>query len=462
MTFPYEDRFAVHRTFPEQGSPRDEVLAELQVMAAVEDEVWEGGRCSGTPYSGDRDHYRFMTEAFGHFGHVDVHRRDLCPSATKFEAEIVAMTLDLLQGEAVAGTAPAGLVTGGGTSSIAHAVLAYREHGAQARGVDRPNLVVPETAHPAFDKACHLFGVTLRRAPVDPVTTEVDVAWVADHVDDQTLAVVGSACSHGYGTVDPVAALSDVALDRGVGLHVDGCLGAYILPFGQELGYEVPVFDYRVPGVTSISADAHKYGYALEGTSVLTFRDKAVRNAQYFYRTDWSGGRYSSPGMDGSRSGGLLAATWATMVQLGREGYRRYAQQIFSTARALQEAVRAHPELRIIGRPTVLFAFASDEIDVYLANDFLHARGWRLGGQQFPDALRMAVTRPQTGDGVVDAFAADLDEAVAYAHRHHGEPSQTGAVHGGVAGGTAGESDALVRAAMADLMDAQSAVPASG
>ena len=157
--------------------------------------------------------------------------------------------------------------------------------------------------------------------------------WVRDHIDDQTVALIGSACNYGYGTVDPISELSDVALERGIGLHVDGCLGGFILPFGQELGYDIPVFDYRIPGVTSISADTHKYGYAFKGSSVLSFRTKELRNAQYFYLTDWSGGKYTSPGMEGSRSGrpdrrhlgrhGADSATRATWATPGRSSRRR-------------------------------------------------------------------------------------------------------------------------------------------
>jgi glutamate/tyrosine decarboxylase-like PLP-dependent enzyme len=459
-SFPYADRYGVHRTLPEQGTPRDQVIAELRTMATEEDATWETGKCSGTMYCGDHDHYRFMNEAFGLFAHVNVLQRDMCPSATKFESEIIAMTLDLLHGGAVTGSVPAGIVTTGGTGSICHAILAYREHASRQRGVSRPNVIKPETAHPAFDKACHLFGVELRRAPVDPVTTAVDVDWVRDHIDGDTIALIGSACNYGYGTVDPIGSLGELALERGVGLHVDGCLGGFILPFGQELGYDVPVFDYRVPGVTTISADTHKYGYAFKGTSVLTFRDKELRNSQYFYLTDWSGGKYCSPGMEGSRSGGLIAATWAAMVQLGREGYRRYAKEIFETSVAMQEAVRAHPELRILGTPTFLFSFTSDEFDVYHVNDFMRTRGWRFNGQQYPNALHMAVTRPQTQPGVTEAFAADLADAVAYAHQHAGDTPQSGAIYGGVAGGMTDEADSFIKMVMADMMDAQQSVPA--
>ncbi|HUY65952.1 MAG TPA: pyridoxal-dependent decarboxylase [Acidimicrobiales bacterium] len=458
-TFPYEDRFEVHRRLPEHGTPRGQILDALRTMAGEEDASWESGKCSGTMYCGDHDHYGFMNEAFGLFAHVNVLQRDICPSATKFEAEIIAMTLDLLHAEAVDLGEPAGLVATGGTGSICHAVLAYREHGAQERGISRPNVIKPETAHPAFDKACHLFGVDLQVAPVDPVTTQVDTDWVEEHIDGNTVALVGSACNYGYGTIDPIAALSEVALRHGVGLHVDGCLGGFILPFAQELGYDVPVFDYRIPGVTSISADTHKYGYAFKGTSVLTFRDKAIRNSQYFFLTDWSGGKYCSPGMEGSRSGGLIAATWAAMVQLGRDGYLGYAKAIMETSTAMQASVRSHPELRIIGHPTFLFSFTSDEFDIYHVNDFMRLRGWRFNGQQYPNALHMAVTRPQTQEGVADAFAVDLNEAVGYARLHAAEAPKSGAVYGGVAGGMTDEADGFIKMVMGDMMDAQQAIP---
>jgi sphinganine-1-phosphate aldolase len=455
--FPYADRFALHQTLPEDGTAKEVVLEELAAMSAAENPTWEGGQCSGTMYCGDHDHYDYLNEAFSHFSYVNSLQRDMCPSSTKFEAEVIAMTLDLLGAAALTETTPAGLVTSGGSGSIAHAVLAYREHHPTA---GRPNMIKPETAHPAFSKAGHLFGVEMRIAPVDPVTTLVDVDWVADHVDENTVALIGSACNYGYGTVDPITELGALALERGVGLHVDGCLGGFILPFGRELGYDIAPFDFTVPGVTSISADTHKYGYALKGTSVLCFADKALRNDQYFYLTDWSGGKYCSPGMDGSRSAGLLAATWAAMVHLGRSGYRRYAEQIFSTSATMQAAVRSHDSLRIMGQPSFLFSFTSDEYDVYLVNDFLRTRGWRMNGQQYPNAIHMAVTRPQTQPGVAEKWAIDLGDAVAFALAHRDEAAKSGAIYGGVAGGMSEEADFFIKAVMADMMDQQSSIPA--
>lgn len=456
--FPYSDRLTVHRQLPEKGTGRQELLEALHAMARQEDSSWETGKCSGTMYSGDHDHYAFLNEVFGLFAHVNVLQRDMCPSATKFEAEIIAMTLDLLHAEAVDATNPAGLITTGGSGSILHAMAAYREQ-ARARGVDRANIIKPETAHPAFDKACHLLGMELVKAPVDPVTTQVDTAWVEAHIDGATAALVGSACNYGYGTIDPIAELSDLALGHQVGLHVDGCLGGFILPFGQQLGYDIPVFDFRLPGVTTISADTHKYGYAFKGTSVLCFRDQALRAAQYFMLADWSGGKYCSPGVEGSRSGGLIAATWAAMVSLGRQGYLEYAREIFSTSKAMQDAVATHPELRLMGQPTFLFSFTSVDFDIYHVNDFMRQRGWRFNGQQYPNALHMAVTRPQTQPGVVEAFAGDLTDAVAYAKEHAGQPAQSSAIYGGVAGGFTDEADQFIRSVMVDLLDSQMAIP---
>lgn len=456
---PYAERYGVNRRIPEQGLPRDEILGQLREMATEEDRSWETGKVSGTMYCGDHEHYAFLNEAFGMYAHVNALQRDICPSQTRFEGEIIAMTLDMLHAEAVTDAEPVGIVTTGGTGSILHALVAYRDHARQTRGVDRPNFVKPETGHPAFDKGCHLFGIEVRNAPIDPETTLVDVAAMAELVDDQTIAIMGSACNYGYGTIDPISELSDLALEKGVGLHVDGCLGGFILPWGQELGWDIPVFDFRLPGVTSISADTHKYGYGFKGSSVLSFRDKALRNSQYFFLTGWSGGKYCSPGMEGSRSGGALASTWAAMVSIGREGYLRYAKGIFETADKMKDAVRSHPELKIMGDPTFCFSFTSDAFDIYHVNDAMRQKGWRFNGQQYPNAIHMAVTRPQTQEGVAEQFAVDLAEAVAYAKEHAGETPMSAAIYGGVAGGLDDEADEFIRMVMADMMDRHQSVP---
>jgi sphinganine-1-phosphate aldolase len=458
-TYPYAKRYGVVRAMPEAGRPRDEILRELGEMAGEEDRFWQTGKCSGTMYCGDMEHYAFLKEAFGLYGHVNALQRDMCPSQTRFEGEIIAMTLDMLHGSAAEpDSSPCGSVTSGGTDSILSALLAYRERARAERGIAAPQVILPETAHVAFEKGAHLFGIEVVQAPIDPVTTQVDVDFVRDHIGPRTILLVGSACNYGYGTIDPIAELSSLAVERGVGLHVDGCLGGFILPWGEELGYDIPVFDFRLPGVSSISADTHKYGYAPKGSSVLAFRDRGLRQHLYFMRQEWSGGKYVSPGIAGSRSGGLLAATWAAMVSLGREGYLRYAKRIFETAFAMQDGVRSHADLRILGKPSFCFSFLSDAFDIYHLNDFMRERGWRFNGQQHPNALHMCVTRPQTQPGVLDAFARDLGEAVVYARNPAREKPLTAAMYGGLPRGVP-EIQAMVENVMTGMLDSFQTVP---
>ena len=458
-TYPYADKYPVLRGLPNEGRDRDSILTELREMATTEDAFWHTGKASGSFYCGDTDHYEFMSEAFGLYGHMNALQRDVCPSATRFEGEIIAMGLDLFNAGANAGSDPVGMITSGGSGSILHAMLAYREDALTNRGITRPNLVKPETGHPAFDKACHLLGVELRIAPIDAATAQVSVAALEALIDDQTMAILGSASNYGYGTIDPIEELGRVALAHDVGLHVDGCLGGFILPFGEQLGYPIPAFDFRVPGVTTISADTHKYGYGLKGTSLLLFRERALRDGQYFFQTNWSGGKYCSPGIDGSRSSGLLAATWAGMVATGRTGYLRYAKDIFETGAAMQAAVRSHPALRLIGDPTYLFAFTSDAFDIYHVNDSLRSRGWRMNGLQYPNAIHMAVTRPQTQPGVAEAWATDLAIAVEYAQTNADKPAKSSAIYGGVSGGWNEQADEFIRAIMTDMLDKHQGLP---
>ena len=461
-SFPYAARFGVNDRLPEQGRPREEILAELRTIAEEEDAFWRSGKVSGTMYHGGLDHYAFLGEVFAPFAHANVLQRDMCPSATRFEGEIIAMTLDLLHGEAVAARDPdrqaCGSVTSGGTESILSSVLAHRDHAVASRGVTRPNLVVPSTAHPAFDKAAHLFGVEVRRVPVE-ATTVVDPDRVAAQIDDQTVLIVGSAGNYPYGTIDPIADLAAIAAEHGVGCHVDGCLGGFILPFGEQLGYDIPPFDFRVPGVTAISADTHKYGYGFKGTSTILFAHHDLRSSLYFLRADWPGGKYFSPGMAGSRSGGLLAATWAAMVAHGRTGYLERARGIFATSFAMQDVVRSHDELRILGDPTFCFAFTSDAFEIYHVNDHMKQRGWRFNGLQYPDALHFCVTGPSLRDGLVDDFARDLDDAIGYAHEHAGTAPASAAIYGGVPGGHTAEAEAFIREIVVDLLDEMQAVP---
>jgi glutamate/tyrosine decarboxylase-like PLP-dependent enzyme len=440
--FPYPDRFENSKGFAPAGKTPAQILKQLRAIAGQEDGVWQTGKISGSLYSGEAAHYTLLNECFALFSHGNALQRDLCPSMSHFENEIIAMTLDMLHGDAVKKHDPkhraCGAVGSGGTESILTAMLAYRDRGRTEKGIKRPNIILPISAHPAFLKAAHYFGLDVIVAPIDPESMLVDVDFVRKKINGNTVALIGSAGSYPHGTIDPIAELSDLALEKGTWLHVDGCLGGWILPWGEQLGVPgIVPFDFRLPGVTSISADTHKFGYGLKGTSVLAWRDVSFRRYQYYKSPDWQGGMYASPGMAGSRSGGLIAATWASMVRLGKDGYLKRAKKIFDTAFKMQEAVRSHPELKIMGRPTFCFAMRSDAFDIYHLNDFMIGRGWRFNGALNPNALHMCVTGPQTQPGVVKTFRSDLADAVAYAHKPASPHARSGGVYGG--GGAAGQ-----------------------
>ena len=431
---PYREETATFTALPVKGRSRDEVLAELRGFGEREDARWETGQISGSYYHGGKDHYAFLNEIFGFFSHVNLLQRDMCPSGTKLEAEIVAMTARMLNGDAVKALDPAeevcGTVTSGGSESIMLPMLAYRERARAERSITRPEMVVPDTIHPAFSKGAYYFGIDLIRVPVGPDFL-ADVGAMAARITPNTIALAGSAGNYPHGLIDPLGQLSDLALERGLGFHVDGCLGGFLLPWIEKLGYEVPVFDFRLPGVTSMSCDTHKWGYGLKGTSVVLYRGRALRRHQYFTATDWAGGLYASPTMAGSRSGGLTAATWAAMVALGEEGYLDAARHIMTAADTIRAGIEEIPELSIFGNPTFCIAMRSDVVDVFHVNDFLVSKGWRLNGLQRPPGLHLCVTLPQGRPGVAEHFVEDLREAVTYAKNPSQPNAKTGAIYGG-------------------------------
>lgn len=443
--YPYSERFPTFRSIPEEGRSREEILGLLAELQTKEDAMGDAGRVSGSIYHGGHDHYDFLVDAFRNFAHSNVLQRDMYPSATKFEGEIVAMTASMLHGDGEV----CGVITSGGTESLMNPLLAYRER-ARTIGITEPEVIIPVTAHVALEKGAHYFGIKVLRAPLG-LGWKVDLDWVRSHVNGNTIALVGSAGNYPHGVIDDIEGLSEIAIANGIGLHVDGCLGGWILPWFEELGHEIPRFDFRVPGVTSISADTHKFGFALKGTSVLLYRDAELRRFQYSIFPDWPGGLYASPGMSGSRSGGLIAATWAAMVNLGRAGYLASASAIWKAAREIEAAIRSHPELEVIGNPTFLVAFTSNQFDIYHLNDALIAKGWRLNSLQLPAGLHFCVTLPQTHVGVTSKFATDLAEAVAYARIATGK-AKSGAMYGmgGSAVGT--EMKKSMMGAFMDLM----------
>jgi len=446
--WPYRKSTRAYRAVPAEPVDRSLILGQIADMAHTEDAQGDKGTVSGSLYCGDHDHYAFLGDVFNLFSHANVLQRDMYPSATKFEGEIIAMTSSLLHGTGV------GVVTSGGSESLITALYSYREHARETRGVTRPNVVMPTTAHVALDKGAHWMGIEVRHAAIG-ADYRADVAAMAELIDDQTIAIVGSAANYAHGLIDPIEELAALAQSRGIGMHVDGCLGGWLLPWVERLGYDVPLWDFRVPGVTSISADTHKYGYALKGSSVLLYRNRDLRARQYFTYPDWPGGLYLSPGLAGSRSGGIIASTYAAILATGESGYLAAAEAIMRTATAITDGIRTSvPELAVIGEPIFLIGFKAvddEALDIYLVNDSLKAQGWRMNSLQLPAALHFCITRPNTQDGTAEAFLAALRVAVDFAVEHRGEPAESGAMYG--FGGTP-QGHATLETVMSGVLDA--------
>jgi sphinganine-1-phosphate aldolase len=387
-----------------------DALARLREMQTADLPV-HGGRTLAYVYdSGLPDVDQVGREAVAAYAGSNGLDPTAFPSLLQMENDLVGFTANLLDAPAEA----VGTVTSGGTESILLAMKAYRDHARATRGVRHGRIVCPVTAHAAFEKAAACFELELVPTAVDGDGRAV-VDAVADAVDDRTVVVVGSAPSYPYGTIDPIAELSGLALERGIGFHTDACLGGFVLPWAERLGHEVPLFDFRLPGVTSMSCDTHKYGYAAKGTSVILYRTPELRHHQYFTVTDWPGGLYASPTFAGSRPGALSAACWAALVSIGEDGYLRATDAICrTTADARRAITKEVPEVRLVGESLFVLALAAAEksLDIYRVNDAMADRGWALNGLHRPPAVHLAVTLRHTIPGVVERFVADLRASV--------------------------------------------------
>ncbi len=403
---PYRHDVPHYTSLPPEGRNREELLAVMRRLAEREDGRWKDGLASGAVYHGDDGHVAFLNQVYALSSQVNSLHADLWPSATKYEAEIVAMTAAMLGSEETTDDV-CGTVTSGGTESILLAMKTYRDRAHRRH----PQMVVPVTAHAAFDKAAQYFNIKMVRVPVDD-TCRADVKAVRSAINRNTIVVVGSAPSFPHGAIDPIEEMSELARERGVGFHTDGCLGGFVLPWARRLGYNVPHFDFRLPGVTSVSADTHKYGYAAKGTSVILYRGKELRRHQYFAIADWPGGLYFSPTLAGSRPGALSAACWAALVSMGEDGYLRATKAIMETAATIRSGIMDIPGLRILGDPLWVIAFASDEFDIYRVLEEMAKKGWSLNGLHKPRAVHICVTLRHTQPGVAERFLDDLCAAV--------------------------------------------------
>lgn len=410
LSNPYKGKYPSYTSLPHSGESYDKIKSLMEELANKEKSKWQDGFASGTVYHGKKDHIDFLNEIYALNSQANPLHSDIFPSATKYEAEIIAMTAKMLGSHKTQDTI-CGSVSSGGSESIMLAMKTYRDFALVTRGIKNPEMLVPVTAHAAFNKAAQFFKIKLRAVPFDS-SFRVDMKSLRKMISRNTIVLVGSAPTFPHGVIDPIKELSELARSKKIPLHVDACLGGFVLPWAKKLGYKVPEFDFSLEGVTSISVDTHKYGFAAKGTSVILYRSEALRRYQYFTMTEWPGGLYFSPTFAGSRPGALSAVCWATLVTVGEEGYLTACKKILEAGEKLKEGLRKIPELKILGDPLWNISFASDQINIYQVMDFMSQRSWVLNGLHKPSCVHLCLTLRHTEPQVLENFLSDLSEAV--------------------------------------------------
>jgi len=371
---------------PAAGAPADAILAALQVRKA-QDRDWRRGRLAVYFYWLDEELERVQQQAYLTYWTENNLGQRAFPSLKSLEDEVVGMALALLGGGAGAG----GTFTSGGSESIFLAMMAARNKARARRGTTRPNIVLPDSAHLTFDRAAEALGMEVRRVPVR-VDLRADVAAIEARMDDDTVALVGSAPNYPFGTFDPIAEIAALAARRGAWMHVDACVGGFLAPYVRRLGHAIPPFELNVPGVTSLSADIHKHGMAPKGASLLLVADASDREWHRFESRAWQRGPYAAYTTQGTRPGGAVAAAWAAMNHLGDEGYLRCARLIMEAKAIMTAGIEANPGLEVL-RPSDLGIFvwrATDPaLDIGKVAAALDAEGWLVGRQQEPDGIHL-------------------------------------------------------------------------
>ncbi len=398
---------------PVTGMSAEAIAAALEHYGA-RDLPWREGGTFAYVYEGGRDVEAVIHHAYMRYLTENALDPTVYPSLLKFEREIVAIARAHLNG----GPDVVGNFTTGGTESCMLAVKTARDHARATRGIARPELVLPVTAHACFHKAAAYFDMPMRLVEVDTATWKVRPEAMAAAITPETALIVGSACQYAHGVIDPIAELGALALERGVLLHVDGCIGGWILPFLRRLGQPVPAFGFEVPGVSSISIDFHKYGYAAKGASVVLYRDKDLRRHQIFTGARWTGYSVINPTILSSKSGGPLAACWAVLNYLGDAGYMRFAERTQAATQAITAMLRAHPDVELLAEPeSSLIAFAGKGFSPFPIVDAMRRRGWFVQPQlgYMGSRANIHLSIDQSTIDVVERFLPDLDASIAEA-----------------------------------------------
>ncbi|NIA70439.1 aspartate aminotransferase family protein [Pelagibius litoralis] len=399
--------------FPKNGSTWVDLKQQLEATKA-DDYAWKRGRLPLYVYWRDEELYQVARDAYSLFFIENGLGKLAFPSVQKLEREVIGMVLHLLQADEAAG----GSFTAGGTESIFQAVKTARDHArAERPGIGRPRIVVPQSAHPAFNKASHYLNMDVVRIPLG-ADFRADVAAMERAVDDDTIMIVGSAPAYPHGVFDPIEDLARLAMAKGVWLHVDACVGGLLAPFVRRLGYDIPPFDFAVNGVTSISADLHKYGFAAKGASLILFHDAGLQKYQRFKFSDWPRGTYATDTFLGTRPAGPVASAWAVINYLGEEGYLNIARTIMATRAKFAEGIAAILGLEVI-EPSdlsfLLYRSVDPELDINAIAEKMAERGWFVGRCTEPSAIHLMFNPVHAT--IVDEYLEDLASVVSHVRR---------------------------------------------
>ncbi len=398
------------KPIPSTGTSWDELKPDMLARGGG-DAAWREGKTAVYVFNAGEDVAQVQKEAYTMYMSENGLGPLAFPSLKQMEDDVVGMGLYLLHGP----DDSVGNITSGGTDSITMAVKAARDYAlAQGKLTGTPNVVMPYSAHPAFDKACMMMSLELRRVPVgDDLLADIEA--MSARIDNNTVMLVGSAPSFPYGLIDPIDKLGELAEAKNLWLHVDACVGGYIAPFVRMNGADIRDFDFSVPGVHSMSADLHKYGYCAKGASTVLFRSEALRQHMVFDCNDWPGGRMITPTLAGTRPGGAISAAWAVMNFLGEEGYRRKHGEVTQAREAIEAGVTALG-FEVLGRPQLgIVAFGHPDVDVFAVYKRMYKRGWFTSLTTEPKALHLMLSpfHLQVVQTYLDDLKASLEEVKA-------------------------------------------------
>jgi glutamate/tyrosine decarboxylase-like PLP-dependent enzyme len=398
----------VNISIPKKGRPADEILQDLSAFKN-EDPNYKDGRTWGLVYYLNEEHNKLLKESYSAFMHENGLNPMAFKSLRKMEHEVIRMAADLFHGD----DKTVGVMTSGGTESVMLMVKTYRDRARKEKPwIRKPEIIASESVHVALNKGCEYFDVKLRLVKMDK-NYRMDMKAVKKAMNRNTIAIVGSAPQYPHGVIDPIQELSELCFKKKIPLHVDACLGGFLLPWVKKIGYDIPDFDFKLKGVTSMSADLHKYGYTTKGASLLMYRSMEYMKYQFFIFEDWPGGVFASPSMPGTKSGGSIAAAWATIQSIGEEGYLKHAKTIMDTAKKLKDGINAIPGLKILSEPemsVISFISTDHKLNIYAVADLMQKKGWHIDRGQFPETIHIMITPNHVKSS--DSYLVDLKACV--------------------------------------------------